>query len=138
MAWVVDTCIALDIALGDKSHGEESLRLLEKKAGAGLVVCPVTFIELAPQFEGNTAELEQFLELSGLEFNHNWTYEDTLKSAEGFARYIRLKRAGQVSKRPVADILIGAYAMRFSGLLTRNPDDFKPYFPGLTLLSPKG
>jgi len=32
--------------------------------------------------------------------------------------------------------LIGGFATRFQGLLSRNPDDFKPWFPALRILVP--
>jgi predicted nucleic acid-binding protein len=36
----------------------------------------------------------------------------------------------------VADVLIGAFAAVRTGLLTRNPDDFKRIFPALTVKTP--
>lgn len=35
------------------------------------------------------------------------------------------KRAGHAGKRPVADVPIEAFALRFQGLITRNPRHFK-------------
>jgi hypothetical protein len=35
----------------------------------------------------------------------------------------------------VAEVLIGAYALRFQGLITRNPGDFQRFFPNLNLLA---
>jgi predicted nucleic acid-binding protein len=51
-------------------------------------------------------------------------------------RHIRQRRAGQSPRRPVADVLIGAFACRFRGLLTRNPRDFAAAFPDLRLVAP--
>jgi len=39
-------------------------------------------------------------------------------------------------KRPAADPLIGAFASRFEGLLTRNTADFHQLYPKLRLISP--
>ena len=50
--------------------------------------------------------------------------------------WVQAKRAGQTSKRPIGDIQIGGFAMRFTGMITRNPTDFRPWFPGLTILGP--
>jgi len=36
----------------------------------------------------------------------------------------------------VADLMIGAFAVRAQGLITRNPADFKKFYPGLNLLGP--
>ena len=47
------------------------------------------------------------------------------------------KRAGRAKKRPIADVLIGAYAMQKGGLITRNEDDFHALFPNLTIFNPE-
>jgi hypothetical protein len=36
----------------------------------------------------------------------------------------------------VVDVLIGAFALRFQGLLTRNVTDFRPVFQALTIVEP--
>ncbi len=46
------------------------------------------------------------------------------------------RRAGPAPKRPLADVLIGALATRFQGILTRNEADFRQVFPTLKLLVP--
>ena len=40
------------------------------------------------------------------------------------------------AKRPIADVLIGAYAMEKGGLITRNEADFKTLYPDLTIFNP--
>jgi predicted nucleic acid-binding protein len=50
--------------------------------------------------------------------------------------YVQARRAGKSDKRPVADILIGGFAMNRSGLVTRNTADFKRWFPKLTIREP--
>ena len=46
------------------------------------------------------------------------------------------KRSGVEKKRPIADVMIGAYAMRKGGLITRNEADFKTLYPNLTIFNP--
>ena len=43
---------------------------------------------------------------------------------------------GAASARLLADILIGAFAMRFDGILTRNQADFRRAFPTLPITAP--
>ena len=50
--------------------------------------------------------------------------------------YILKRRAWRIDKRPIADILIGAFATRFDGLLTRNTKHFRSFFPDLRLEGP--
>ena len=94
MAWVVDTCVLIDI--------------LE----------------------------DEFLIGVGVDFRQDWTWEDTLRAHNSWHHFIQRKRAGLVPKRPLADILIGAFALRHQGLITRNPEDFMAAFPELALRVP--
>jgi len=48
MAWVVDTCILLDIRLLDEAFGVRSAHCLEDRLPDGLVISPITYVELAP------------------------------------------------------------------------------------------
>ena len=49
---------------------------------------------------------------------------------------MKQKRQGTLPKHPIADILIGAFALRFQGILTRNSADFRKLIPTLTLAEP--
>ncbi len=133
MAWVVDTCLVIDVLDADPTHGKASARLLDRHARQGLVVCPVTYVELAPAFEGKREEEEFFLRQINVGFWENWTPQDTEQAHAAWSRYVLGKRSGKCPKRPIADILIGAFAQRFDGLLTRNADDFRPVFPDLRI-----
>jgi hypothetical protein len=47
------------------------------------------------------------------------------KPPTGFwGEYVEKKRAGKTGRRPVADVLIEAFAQRFEGLIARNLKDF--------------
>ena len=127
MAWVVDSCVLLDVALGESVWSVPSARLIDRFAADGLVACPVSMVEIAP-----------YLFLDQLDIRHDWDWlpEDTERAAKAWARQVYLKREKRVSKRPVADILIGAFAMRVGGLLTRNAQHFRSAFPELRVESP--
>lgn len=136
MAWVVDTCVLLDVLEDDPQFGRSSAVTLDAHVEEGLIVCPVTYAELAPAFQGDRSLQDEFLGGIGLDYRQDWLWEDTLRAHEAWNTFVQRKRSGQLPKRPLADILIGAFAVRHQGLITRNPDDFKPVFPGLTLRGP--
>jgi predicted nucleic acid-binding protein len=136
MAWVVDTCLLIDVAEADPSFGTASARLIDSKRPDGLTVCPVSYVELAPVFSGDARAQNEFLFNLGVSWPEAWTLADTAAAHEAWHRYVRAKRAGQVPKRPVADVLIGAFASRFDGILTRNEADFSRVFPNLATLAP--
>lgn len=136
MAWVVDTCVLLDIGLDDPTFASGSESLLNAKLSEGLLVCPMTFVELAPAFFGNIEALEEFLLQLGVDHQEGWTTTDTTNSCQAWTRHVQKRRKNQAAKRPIADVLIGAFALRHQGLLTRNADDFRKLFPALHLITP--
>ena len=136
MAWVVDTCLLIDVAEDDPQFGEDSAFLLDHRRPAGLLVAPVSYIELAPLFNGVQTAQNEFLESIGVNWTHSWTWPDTVAAHRVWHKYLVRRRRGRINKRPIADILIGAFACRFDGLLTRNVKDFRLLFPELRLEEP--
>jgi len=136
MAWVVDTCLLLDIGLDDPEFAEGSENLVLQMSSSGVVISPVTFVELAPAFGGNMDALKNFLVGLGIDFEEIWDVSDTENAAAAWAEHILKRRSGGGLKRPVADVLIGSFALRFEGLLTRNAMDFQKLFPNLRVVEP--
>lgn len=125
MAWVVDTCILLDIRLRDEAFGVPSAHCLQARLPDGLVICPITYVELAPAFNGSAAQEEEFLQLVGVEYQDiHWEHRDTAAAHRLWAEVVRKKRSGQGGKRPAADVLIEGFAQRFQGIITRNSKHF--------------
>jgi len=133
MAWVVDTCLLLDVLDDDPSFGESSARCIERHQRDGLTICPVTLIEMAPAFLGDWRRAGEFLSQLGIDHQASWILADTHTAFSAWHRHIELKRSGKSGRRPVADIQIGAFAIRHQGLLTRNAGDFKRLFPTLKI-----
>lgn len=136
MAWVVDTCLLIDVAEADPSFGAASAALIDAKRALGLTVCPVTYVELAPVFNGDQSAQDEFLFNLGVAWPEAWTLTDTVAAHSAWHRYVMAKRAGTIAKRPIADVLIGAFASRFDGILTRNESDFRTVFPALAMTRP--
>ena len=130
------TCLLLDIGLDDPEFAEGSENLVLQISSSGVVISPVTFVELAPAFGGNMNLLKNFLVGLGIDFEEIWDVSDTKNAAAAWAEYILKRRSGGGLKRPVADVLIGSFALRFEGLLTRNVKDFQKLFPNLRVIEP--
>lgn len=124
MSWVVDTSVLLDVHLADPVFSRASAECLAKHVVAGLVVSPVTYIELAPAFDGDADLQEQFLAEVGVEWPALWTLRDTQAAHDLWSAHVRKRHSGRATKRPVTDLLIEAFAQRFEGLITRNPRHF--------------
>jgi len=81
-------------------------------------------VEMAPAFAGNANLQKQFLRQVGVEWPTLWTIVDTQAAHRLWNDHVARKRAGHARKRPVADVLIEAFAQRFQGLITRNSRHF--------------
>ncbi len=136
MSWVVDTCVVLDVLEDDPEFGMKSASLLEERLPDGLSVCPVTQVELAPAFAGLIGEQRLFFAQAGIDCLCGWTLADTEAAQHAWHLHITGRRAGTLPKRPVADVLIGAFASNRRGLITRNARDFRKHFPSLEILEP--
>jgi predicted nucleic acid-binding protein len=136
MAWVIDTCLLIDVAEADPTFGISSATFIDSKRTEGLTICPVTYVELAPVFSGDRNAQNEFLLKLGATWPEARTTADTIAAHEAWHRYVINKRGGKIAKRPVADVLIGAFAFRFDGLLTRNEPDFRAMFPSLKIAEP--
>jgi len=136
MAWVVDSCVVIDIAINDPAFGRASAHCLQSRLRHGLVICPITHVEIAPVFDGDRTLQERFLEDAGIDWTEPWVSADTELAHKLWAKYVLKRRQRNMRRRPIADVLIGAFAARFEGLITRNTDDFRRLCPDLKLIRP--
>lgn len=136
MSWVIDTCILVDVLEDDPRFGAASAASIDALAGSGLVVCPVTYAELAPAFEGHRHLQDEFLAGIGVDWTVPWTWQDTLAAHGAWARFTERRRRDKLPRRPLADVLIGAFATRHEGVITRNPRDFSSVFADLAIVDP--
>ena len=136
MAWVVDTSVLVDVYLADPQFAAASAQCLKNHLPDGLVVCPVSYVELFPACRGKETVLQSFLQQLGVQGHEPWIWADTQKAGTLWNQHVIRKKKALTGKRPLGDVLIGAYAYRFQGLITRNQVDFRNLCPGLTLVSP--
>ncbi len=133
---MVDTCVVLDVLEDDATFGRRSALCLARLLSDGLVLCPGSYVELAPAFNGSLALQDEFLAGLGAPCSEPWTSADTRAAHVAWGVQVARRRQGLGKKRPVADVLIGAFALRFRGLVTRSTGDFAAAFPGLPLVDP--
>ena len=136
MSWLVDTCVLLDILQGDPVFGPASSRTLDRLAPEGLEISPVASVELAPYFLGDSQRQETFLRDVGIMVSSSWDIAARRAAEAAWAAHIDAKRKGLAAKKPIADVLIGALALRHDGLVTRNPADFRRHYPSLRIVEP--
>ena len=136
MAWVVDTSVVVDLITGDPFFEPASTACLQSHLQDGLVISPVTFVELGPSFSGDEAAAEAFLKSAHIGTAEFWSPADTLPAHRLWHQFQQRRRQIQMAKRPVADVLIAAFAERFQGIITRNAADFRNILPTLRIIEP--
>lgn len=134
--WVVDTCVIIDILCGDGEFSTRSADAVDAKRNDGLAIAPITYVELAPSFGGNVHDQDAVLAGLGIDVDFGGSRETVLAAHKSWYEHVRRKRAGEEAKRPIADVLIGAYAMQKGGLITRNEADFRALYPSLAIFNP--
>jgi predicted nucleic acid-binding protein len=133
---VVDTCVLIDIADDDPAFGMRSARCLATHLERGLVISPVSYVELAPVFDGSVRLLEQFLTGLGVNYDRDFGASERSAAFSAWNRHVSARRGGRAPKRPVADALIGAMAKQLDGIITRNRNEFLSFYPDLIVIEP--
>ncbi len=136
MAWVVDTAVVLDLVIADSQHGTASTTCLRRHLADGLCVCPVTLAELGPAFRGDAEAAQSFLLAVPILTVEPWTHDDSTLALRLWHEHQLRRRQLAAPKRPVADVLIAAFASRFQGIITRNAADFRNISAQLVIVEP--
>ena len=134
--WVVDTCVIIDIVRGDREFAERSALAIDSKLDDVLTIAPITYIELAPTFGGDIEYQNSKLAELGIVSDFGGNKDAVLAAYKAWYEHVMRKRTGEVKKRPIADVMIGAYALEKGGLITRNEEDFCSLYPTLRILNP--
>ena len=136
MIWVIDTCVIIDLVERDGKFAQASATALASKLDDSFVIAPITYVELAPVFEGDCELQDAFLKKAWIDSDFQDNREAVLAAHRAWYAHVQRKRRGETVKRPIADVLIGAYAMLKGGLITRNEEDFRSLYPTLPILNP--
>ena len=136
MTWVVDTCVVIDLVERDGEFGEVSAAALASKIDDSFVIAPITYVELGPVFDGDRERQDAFLKESWIDFDFAGNKEAVVAAHKAWYEHVLRKRKGEATKRPIADVMIGAYALQKGGLITRNEDDFRSLYPDLAIYNP--
>jgi len=136
MTWVVDTCVIIDVLRGDETFSIKSSMALQAKLDDVLTIAPLTYVELAPEFNGDVVAQNAFLDGMWIQRDFGGSEETVIAAHKAWYEHVLRKRKGEARKRPIADIMIGAYAMQKGGLITRNEVDFRSLYPNLTIFNP--
>ena len=136
MIWVVDTCVLIDLLKADPVFARSSSAALQSKMDDVLTIAPITYVELAPAFRGNVEAQNEFLNALWIRYDFEGNRDAVLAAHKSWYEHVLRKRSGIEERRPIADVMIGAYALSKGGLITRNESDFRTLYPALEIFNP--
>lgn len=129
----VDSCVLLDLFTDDKDWGEWSENILEKYSQTNtLYINSIVYTEVSIGFK-NIEEVEQAisdLNIKVLEIPREALFL-TGKT------YLKYRKNKGTKNSPLPDFFIGAHvAVEKFGLITRDINKYKTYFPKIELIYP--
>ena len=126
MIYSVDSSVLLDMLLPDPTHGISSKEVLNRASEKGkLIICPIVYAELCPQFERQVS-LDAFLKETGIRVLP-FTRETLWMAGKVWKSYI--SRGGKKKDRILPDFLIGAFSsIKAGAIITRDKDFYKRIF----------
>lgn len=132
---LVDTNVILDISTNDERWFDWSAGALERAGDeSSLVINPIIYAEVSIAYR-RIEDLELALP-PGAFRREPLPYEAAFLAGKAFLRY--KQRGGRSKLRPLPDFYIGAHAaVAGYRLLTRDPERYRTYFPGLDVIAPE-
>ena len=132
MPVLVDTNVLIDIAYRDPQWQAWSEKQIAQQFDEGLVINPVIFAEFSYRYD-DLDEVEAVLD-PGEFMREHLPWEAAFAAGRAFRVY---RERGGAHEKVLPDFLIGAHAaVRGYTILTRDPDGYRTYFPGVDLISP--
>lgn len=132
MRVLVDTNVLVDVAVQDPDWEEWSRTALTQAFDRGLVINPVVFSEFSVRYETYDAAMDA-LDMDEFQ-RENLPWEAAYAAGQAFRLY-RLR--GGAKQKVLPDFLIGAHAaVRGYSVLTRDPQGYRTYFPGVEVIAP--
>jgi predicted nucleic acid-binding protein len=130
---LVDSCVLLDLIVGDPRWADWSAEQLASAMDAGRVVInPLIYAEVSVGYS-SVEELDELLPATEFE-------REPLPYVAGFAAgkaFLRYRRGGGDKRSPMPDFYIGAHAaVAGYRLLTRDANRYRTYYPTIDIVAP--
>ncbi len=135
MITAVDTNVISAIWAGEPNASSAEMLLRDAYAAGPLVLCPVVYSELLCHPAMPPSRVEQLLAEADVRIDFDLDQTIWREAGIRFGAYLKRRPRGAVSRRFMADFLIGAHALQSADrLISFNAADFKRDFPELAVL----
>ena len=134
MAVLVDTNVLIDVAVRDPQWSQWSRNAIAQTAlEHDLIINQIVYAEFALRYE-RPEEADAVLDAATF-VRESLPWDAAFLAGRAFLAY---RRRGGRRERLLPDFFIGAHAeVRGHAVITRDPEGFRSYFPGVDLITPE-
>ena len=136
MKFLVDPQLITDALKGESEAGKSALALFEAHKEDELILAPTSYIALSPAFMGIRSMQDRFLETLGVRVTRNAPAKVMDAAYSAWSRYQQDNPRIAGGNSVFDQLYIGAYALLYDGILTRQGDLYRKYFETLNVVEP--
>ena len=131
-----DPELLLDILSGKGDSRLRAMALLEAHRDDELVLAPTSYVALSAAFMGIRSMQDQFLKNLGVMVTRNAPAKVMDAAYTAWSAYQKANPTVKGGMSVFDALYIGAYALLFDGILTRQGNLYRKYFDTLNVLEP--
>ena len=136
MKFLVDPQLIMDALKGESEAGKSALALFEAHKTDDLILAPTSYLALSPAFMGIRSMQDRFLETVGIRVARNAPAKVMDAAYSAWSRYQQDNPRIAGGNSVFDQLYIGAYALLYDGILTRQGDLYRKYFETLNVVEP--
>ena len=124
----------LDVLEGETDGAKAAMALFEAHRADELVLAPTSYVALSPSFMGMRSMQDRFLDTLGVKVAGTAPAKVMDAACSAWSRYQQENPAGRSGMGVFERLYIGAYALLFDGLLTRDGAFYRAHFEPLRIV----
>ena len=136
MKYLVDPQLIVDVLEGEGERSAKAAALFARHRGHGLILAPTSYLALSSAFMGIQSMQDRFLENLGVSVAENAPAEVMSAAYSAWSRYQKENPHERGGMGVFDQLYIGAFALVYDGILTRNGALYRQYFSTLNILEP--
>lgn len=136
MKYLVDPQLILDILGGKGDQPAKASALFECCRGDELVLAPTSYLSLSSAFMGLRPMQDRFLENFGIRVTRKAPEKVMDAAYSAWSRYQKENPRTTGGMGVFDSLYIGAFALLYDGILTRQGDLYRQYFDTLKVIEP--
>ena len=134
--YIVDPRLVVDILEGDAEWGVRSARLMDRSRNNRLFIAPISYLALGPVFMGIRSMQDAFLANLGMSVAQKFPIEVMDSAYKAWCAYKDDHPGASGPGSAFDSLYIGAFALLYDGIITRQGDLYRQYYPSLPVIEP--